>query len=338
MPDFWRSSGYRLLSTRGDGRLDVTDEFLRSYLLRPELAPVPESCAAEMRLHDRLLADPRREVAPAETAAIADADARGNHEIWLRFRNRLVAAESLEGAYVGLFRGQGVDVPPLFVEQLTRILLRHILGETADPIAARAAEMLFRPQKIAITDDGAVMAADDATVERHAQGDEFGALGELLARNRTPLRKVDLDVLSADNAATYWERDERHDMSVSLNRGQPVQTALMRVLEAWIAHFLGVEVAIRSEREIDDRHWMWHVGLDAEASGILNDLYNRQDVDASRMQRLLALFRLDFANPGDMRAALAGRPVWLAMAMDSNHRLRLKPQNLLLNLPLARSQ
>ena len=338
MPDFWRSSGYRLLSIRDDGRLDVTDDFLRSYLLRPELAPVPESCDAELRLHDRLLADPRREVAPAETAAIADEDARANHEIWLRFRNRLVAAESLEGAYVGLFSGQGVDVPPLFVEQLTRILLRHILGEAADPIAARAAEMLFRPQKIAITDDGAVMAADDATVERHAQGDEFGALGELLARNRTPLRKVDLDVLSADNAAAYWERDERHDMSVSLNRGQPVQAALTRVLEAWIAHFLGVKVAIRSEREIDDRHWMWHVGLDAEASGILNDLYNRQDVDESRLQRLLALFRLDFANPGDMRAALAGRPVWLAMAMDSNHRLRLKPQNLLLNLPLARSQ
>lgn len=338
MPDFWRSCGYGLLSIRRDGRLGVTDAFLRGYLLRPELAPVPESCDAELRLHDRLLADPRCEVAPAEIAAIADEDARGNHGIWLRFRNRLVAAESLEGAYVGLFRGEGVDVPPLFVEQLTQILLRHILGEDVDPIAARAAEMLFRPQKIAITDEGAVMAADDATVERHAQGAEFGSLGELLARNGTPRRKVDLDVLSADNAASYWERDERHDLSVSLNRGQPAPAALMRVLEAWIAHFLGVEVAIRSEREIDDRRWTWHVGLDAEASGILNDLYNRQDVDESRMQRLLALFRLDFANPGDMRASLAGRPVWLAMAMDSNHRLRLKPQNLLLNLPLARSQ
>ena len=112
MPDFWRSCGYRLLSIRGDGRLDVTDEFLCSYLLRPELAPVPESCDAELRLHDRLLADPRREVAPAEIAAIADEDARGNHEIWLRFRNRLVAAESLEGAYVGLFSGNRHRILP----------------------------------------------------------------------------------------------------------------------------------------------------------------------------------------------------------------------------------
>ncbi|HET7609484.1 MAG TPA: DUF6352 family protein, partial [Gammaproteobacteria bacterium] len=158
------------------------------------------------------------------------------------------------------------------------------------------------------------------------------------ARNRTPMRTVDLDVLSAENGASYWERDERHDLSVSLNRGQPALAALMRVMEDWIAHFLGVKVAIRAEREIDDAHWSWHVGLDAEASAILNDLYNRQPIDEARMGRLLCLFRLDFDNPADMRPALAGRPVWLAMAMDERNRLRLKPQNLLMNLPLAALQ
>jgi hypothetical protein len=39
-----------------------------------------------------------------------------------------------------------------------------------------------------------------------------------------------------------------------------------------------------------------------------------------------------------MRAAIAGRPVYLAMAMDAGNHLVLKPQNLLLNLPLARPQ
>jgi hypothetical protein len=39
-----------------------------------------------------------------------------------------------------------------------------------------------------------------------------------------------------------------------------------------------------------------------------------------------------------MRAAVAGRPVYLAMAVDAQQRLKLKPQNLLLNLPLARTQ
>jgi len=56
------------------------------------------------------------------------------------------------------------------------------------------------------------------------------------------------------------------------------------------------------------------------------------------MGRLLCLFELTFAQPGDMRAAIAGRPVYLAMAMDADGRLKLKPQNLLLNLPLARPQ
>ena len=109
-------------------------------------------------------------------------------------------------------------------------------------------------------------------------------------------------------------------------------------MEDWIAHFLGVRVSIRPERAIDDAHWVWHVGLDAEASGILNDLYNRQSIDDARMGRLLCLFRLDFADAADMRPALAGRPVWMAMAMDARNRLRLKPQNLLMNLPLARLQ
>lgn len=338
MPDFWRGCGYRLLARAGDGTLALTDDFLRSLLARPELAPVPESGPAELALHDALFAAPRADVPATALDAVEDADARENYAIWLRFRERLVAAASIEAAYVRLFAGDGVDVPPLFVAQLTQILLRHILGEDADPLAVRAAEMLFRTQKIAVTDEGAVMAADETTVELFAEGGAFGSLGELLARNLTPLRTVDLDVLDRDNAESYWERDERHDFSVSLNRGGAALNALLRVMEAWIAHFLGVKVAIRVEREIDDAHWRWHVGLDAEASAILNDLYNRQPVDDARMKRLLCLFRLDFEHPADMRSAIAGRPVWLAMAMDEHNRLRLKPQNLIMNLPLARQQ
>ena len=337
MPDFWASSGYRLLAVGSDGRLTVTDDFLRALLLRPELAPIPESCAAELALHDRLVAAPRTAVAPTEVAALVDEDARENYAIWLRFRDRLARAPSLEAAYVALFR-DGVDVPPLFVHQLTQILLRHILGEAADPLQARAAEMLFRPQKIAVHADGAVMAADAQAVELLATTGAFGSLGELLRESNTRPRSAELDVLDAANAAAYWGRDERFDLAVSLNRGQPALAALCRVLERWIAHFLGVEVAIAPKREIDDRRWVWHVGLDAEASALLNDLYNRVDVEAERMARLLCLFELTFADPAAMRPAIAGRPVYLAMAMDETSLLKLKPQNLLLNLPLARLQ
>jgi hypothetical protein len=36
-----------------------------------------------------------------------------------------------------------------------------------------------------------------------------------------------------------------------------------------------------------------------------------------------------------MRADVAGRPVWLGLMHNADQLLRCKPQNLLLNLPLA---
>ena len=337
MPDFWSSCGYRLLVVGGDGRLTLTDDFLRAHLLRPELAPIPESSAAEVALHDALISAPRRAIADADIEAIDDPDARDNYRIWLNLRARLLNASSIEAAYVGLFHGD-VDVPPLFVHQLTQILIRHILGDDADPLEARAGEMLFRTQKVSVREDGTVMAADEATVETYAVSGGFGSLGELLSRNKTPVRSVELDVLDRACAADYWDRDERFDFAVSLNLGQPVLSALTGVLEKWIAHFLAIDVTIKPQREIDDAKWVWHVGLDAEASGLLNDLYNRVDVDDARLARLLCLFQLDFADSSAMRPAIAARPVYLAMAMDADNRLKLKPQNLLLNLPLSRPQ
>ena len=78
MPDFWISCGYRLLQAGPDGRLVVTDDFLRATLLRPELAPLPESCPAELALHEKLIAMPRAAVGQSERTQIADADAREN--------------------------------------------------------------------------------------------------------------------------------------------------------------------------------------------------------------------------------------------------------------------
>jgi len=336
MPDFWASTGYKLLHKQGDA-LTVSDDFLRSLFLRPEVAPVAESCDAELRLHDALMATPRRAVAGGELLSIADPDAQANYRVLLRFRDRLLAAPTLEAAYVNLFRGDGVDVPPIFVFLLTQIFLQHILGQDADPLQVRMAECLFRVQKISVLDDGAVMAADDETVERLAETGGFGSLGELLRKQNTRTRSIDLDVLSTDNAEIYWQRDERFDLAVSLNRGQPALDALMRVLERWVKHFLGVGVSIQHRREIDDKQWVWHVGLDAVASSVLNDLYNRETVEDGRMEQLLCLFELRFDDPADMRPAIAGRPVYLAMAMDSENHLKLKPQNLLLNLPLNRA-
>lgn len=335
MHDFWRNCGYRLLDRTPEGHLVVTDAFLRFLLDRPEMAPVPDSCAGELALREHLLRDPRADVSTEQLATVTDEDARANYAVWLRFRKRLLAHATLEASYAAVFRGEGVDVPPLLIQLLTQVLLRHILGEEASAMQARAAEMLFRPQRIAIQEDGQVMAADDETVERHALAANFGAIGELLKQGGAPLRAAELDVLHETRADEYWARDESHDFVVSLNHGHPALTALCLVLECWVEHFLGCEVRIEPERAIDDENWVWHVGLDAQASQLLNDLYQGKDVSEERMRRLLCLFRLEFVEPGVMRAEIAGRPVYLAMARDELECLRLKPQNLLLNLPLA---
>ncbi|MDX1709690.1 MAG: DUF6352 family protein [Rhodovibrionaceae bacterium] len=335
MPDFWRSSGYHLLGRDEAGRLQVTDDFLRAYFRRPEVAPVEESCAAERALNARLVDDPRAGVTDEDLSQLADPDARENYRIVLNFRDRLSAAENLEAAYLGLFTEPGaVPVPPLFVDQLAHVITRSILEGLDDPLRARAGEMLFREQKVTVN-EGHVMAADAEVVDMYATTGGFGSLGELVAQAQTPLRTVELDVLSEENAAIYWERDEKHDTVLNLNFAGPGLDALSRLLEGWVRHFLAVEVSIQPVQEIRDDRWVWHVGLDAQGTRLLNDLYNGEDVGEARLARLLALFRLEFREPSVMRSDMAGRPVYLAMAMDESGLLRLKPQNLLVNLPLA---
>lgn len=335
MPDFWRSSGYHLLDRTADGRLAVTNAFLRAYVMRPELQPVAESCAAERRLHAALLDDPRRAVSAAELAALADPDARENYALVLAFRDRLAAAATVEACYLNLFVAPPkAPVPPLFLDQLTHVLLRHVLDGIDDPLRARAGELFFRAQKATIQ-DGAVMLADADTVDLYARTGGLGAIGALLVDSNTPTRTVELDVLSEGNAASYWSRDERYDTVLDLTFGRPGLDALARTLEAWVAHLLAVRVGIQPVARIRDERWVWHVGLDAQANAIMNDLYQGREVDEERLARVLALFRLEFADPAVMRADIAGRPVYLGLARDAADTVRLKPQNLLMNLPLA---
>lgn len=335
MPDFWLSSGYHLLARDAAGRLAVTDDFLRAYFARPEIRPVEESCAAEIALHEALLADPRRPVALEEIVAMADPDAQENYRHLLAFRDHLLAHGSIEGAYLTLFQ-YGVQVPPLFLDQLAHVILRALLEGCDDPFRPRAAELLFRSQRLT-RQDGALMLADEETVAMYAETGGLGALGRLLQQAETPARAVTLDVLTETNAALYWARSDKFDTVLDVSFTRPGLDALCRVLEGWVLHMLGVATRIQPVQRISDDRWVWHVGLDAEATGILNDLYNGTAVDAARLGRLVSLFRMEFADASLMRPGIAGRPIYLAMAVDDRDTLRLKPQNLLFNLPLADS-
>ena len=87
---------------------------------------------------------------------------------------------------------------------------------------------------------------------------------------------------------------------------------------------------------IDDERWRWHVGLDVDATAILNALYRGEAVDGPELERLVLLFRLEFREARDMQADIAGRPVYLGLACRPDRSLKVKPQNLVIDLPLAR--
>ena len=334
MPDFWRHSGFHLLDRDDEGRLRVTDDFLRAYYLRPEIRPVEESGPNELALHAALIESPRMTVSDAQLEAIEDADTRFNYGVLLAFRRRLLEAPTLEACYRELFSGERVTVPPLFIDQLAHIVLRNVLDGTEDALEARAGELFFREQK-ASTERDAVMLADLETVDTHASGGTYGSLGRLIAEAQTPLRSANLDVLDRDNAEDYWSRDERHDFVIAMNHGRPAAAALCRVIERWIAHFARVDVRVSSADRIDDQRWAWHIGLDAQSTALLNDLWRDEEVETGRLQRLLLLLRMDFVDPLVARPEVRGRPVYVALSMDEAGVVRVKPQNLLLNLPLA---
>ena len=280
--------------------------------------------------------DPELEIPETGLASIHDADARDNYRMVLKFRDRLLAAGSVEGCYMNLFRGH-VDLPPLFIEQMAHVVLRNILDAAADPLQLRAAELFFREQKATIQDGDALL-ADLETVQMHASGSQYGGLGRLIVEAQGATAKANLDVLDRANAALYWERESRYDTVISVTFGRAALDAFCRVMEAWIFHFLNVEIHIKPIRNIEELRWAWHIGLDAESTAILNSLWSGEEVDAGRMRRILALFRMEFAEPGEMRRDIAGRPVYLALASDDNDVVKMKPQNLILNLPLSEAE
>ena len=344
MRPFWIRSGLALLDVDEHGGLQVTDAFLRAWLGRPELAPVDASCAAERALHASVLAEPRR--APGGAAngvldALADADVRENWRLFLRFRDRLLDAPSLQAAYVAIFadaqRAGRIDVPPLFVGQLAQIIVHHMLAGSEDGLLLRVAELWFREQRVALLDNRVVL-ADLETVEARASDPGLGSLGRLLAhanvRTKSAAGEADLEVLDRDNAGAYFGRDERHDFAVEITHGRAASALFCDLVRRWIGHLLGVPVRVTTLASIDDPRWRWHVGLDAQASGLLDRLYREQALSPDEVRRILLLMRLDFERLEDQDPAVAGKPVYLALAADEQGVLGMKPQNLLFNLPL----
>ena len=365
MKDFWPQCGFTLLSRDAQGWLLPTSAWWRLMLGRPELALVAESCRAERTLHAALHDDPLRAVPDAELHALRDADARENYGHWLAWRDGVQAAGTLEAWLLQTHRSGRITVPPLFIAVVAQAIVRALLDGTTSAFEARAAELLFRAQRIS-TQDEHVLAGDRATLDLQNETHGFGDLGRLLAQAKAPLKAVQMEVLTRDNAERYWaqaaqaaqplatgqieprcdflldltheiKQDLGHGIQFNMTHADSGLKALANVLGLWVRHLLGVELRITPLQRIDDAAWRWHIGLDAQASALLDDLYEDRSVEPERMARLLSLFKLEFADAAEMRADVAGKPVYLGLMMDSERVLKMKPQNLLLNLPLARS-
>ena len=324
MNDFWLSCGHHLLDRDAQGRLALTDEFLKVYLARPELAPPVEACDAERALHAALLQDPRRPVRADEIAAIADADARENWQQMIAFRDHLVAHDTIEAAYLALVR-EGKRVPLLFFDQLVHLILRNALDGADDAYVLRAAEMLFRPQRLTFH-DAALLAADEERLGGAVQSPLVAMLG------LPPTG--DVDVLNDDNAATYWERSDSFDMALDLSAGRRGPAALAAVLQRWIAHLLDIAVAVEPVAEPGDVALSWYVGLDAEATRLGDALWRGGALDPDEGASMIAVFRLTFADRSLVLERLAGEPIYLILAMNTERVLRMKPQNMLTGLPI----
>ena len=205
------------------------------------------SCDAELALHARLTADPFAAVTDAEFDAIVDRDVVHNYKAVLAFRSFLAQYPTLEAAYMAVVAGAKIDFPPLFLEQMTQIILRNILDGETDTLKIRAAECLFRQQTVTL-DDGQIMVADHATVQLQA------GMARMLQEGPAP-EEVSIDILATETADEYWQRSDMFNTSVDLAFTQPALDGFCRVMEGWIAHFLGVTTRIQPMREIEDESW-----------------------------------------------------------------------------------
>jgi hypothetical protein len=324
MTEFWVSSGHLLLDRAPDGRLLLTDDFLRAFLARPELMPPPEACAAERTLHASLMATPYQPVTPQTVASLADADARENWSAFLAFRDTLLDALTLEDAYIRLVR-QSVDaVPPLFLAQLVHVILRTALHDVPDPFTLRAAELFFRPQRVT-THEGRVLLADAEAIEQHEQARRASPLLAMLGGPAV----TELEILTEATADTYHGRSDAHDLVLDLGTGREGLAAAIRI---WIGHLLRLEAEIEPIPHIDDPDWRWFVGLDAEATHIGNALWHGESPPEA--ENLLALFRLHLPREAAVLDRVRGRPIYLLLGAAADGTLRMKPQNLVTGLPL----
>jgi hypothetical protein len=146
--------------------------------------------------------------------------------------------------------------------------------------------------------------------------------------------EADIDVMTEDNAASYWNRSDMFDMALDLTAGRRGLAGLAHAISHWLSHLLAVDVSIEPLTELREVKFAWYVGLDSEATKIGDRLWNNEALDDKIAGRVAGLFRLMFTDRTAASDKLRDEPIYLIMAMTPDKLLRLKPQNLVTGLPI----
>jgi hypothetical protein len=325
--DFWLTSGHHLLDRGEDGRLKITDEFLKAYLARPELMPPAGACIAEREIHRQMMINPRMIIADSQLAAIAEHDARDNWALMIAWRDFLLESNTLEAAYLKLAQGKQ-KFPHLFINQLVQVILRNVLNGCDDAFMVRVAEMFFRPQRLTLL-EGCIIAADEEAISQRASA-PLSPLSSLLGL----AAGAEIEVLNEANEHQYWERSDSFDFALDLTGGRRALKAVGNLIVRWVRHLLGIELSVLPVTELKNIGLTWYIGLDAEATLIGDTLWAAGALDAAKQERLIGLYEMRFVDAARMDPRLSGAATYIIMAMSPDWGLRLKPQNLLAGLPL----
>jgi hypothetical protein len=276
-------------------------------------------------------------VAQAELAAIMDSDARENWGFFLKFRDLLLEAGSIEAAYIKLANAQRVELPPLFLDQMTHLILRNALDGCDDPFTLRAGELFFRSQKASVH-EGVLLLADSELVEER----EKSKAAMMHVAPLSAMMEEDLDVMDEENAWTYWSRSDANSMAMNLGGDSRARAGLARAIEAWVKHLTGFKVHAESIARLEDKDWRWFIGLDAEGTRIGNTLWNGDSLREEDMDRVIAIMRVSFEDDKRVQERLQervrGKPFYLFLGANADRLVRMKPQNLVSGLPVESVQ
>ena len=177
--------------------------------------------------------------------------------------------------------GCGVVWLPLGPTPQAVLILRNMLDGCEDPFVVRAAELLFRQQKVTLHENS-LIAADDETIA----GTGNAPLSPLVSMLGPPAA-AEIDVMVEDNAETYWERSDAFDMALDLTAGRRGLAALGEVMTHWIKHMLAIDVEIEPLTELRDAPLSWYVGLSADATRIGDAIWNENETDSALQARLV---------------------------------------------------